>query len=43
MKTERTVKWMAIAAIVFGAVTVLSGGRALFGSLEACAALGNVY
>lgn len=42
MKTDRIVKWMAIAAIVFGAVTILSGGRALFGSLETRAALGNV-
>ena len=42
MKTDRTVNWMAIAAIVFGAVTILSGGRALFGSLEMRAELGNV-
>ena len=42
MKTDRTVNWMAIAAIVFGAVTILSGGRALFGSLETRAELGNV-
>lgn len=42
MKTDRTLNWMAIAAIVFGAVTILSGGRALFGSLETRAELGNV-
>ena len=42
MKTDRTVNWIAIAAIVFGAVTVFSGGRALFGSLETRAELGNV-
>lgn len=42
MNANRTVYWMAIAAIVFGAVTVLSGGRALFGSLESRADLGNV-
>jgi len=42
MRTDRTVNWMAIAAIIFGAVRVLSGGRALLGSLETRAALGNV-
>ncbi len=42
MNANRTVYWMAIAAIVFGAVTVLSGGRVLFGSLESRADLGNV-
>ena len=41
MNTNRTLNWMAIAAIVFGAVTVLAGGRALFGSLESRADLGN--
>lgn len=42
MKANRTVYWMAIAAIVFGAVTVFSGGRALFGGLESRADLGSV-
>jgi hypothetical protein len=32
---------MAIGAIVFGVVTVLTGGRALFGSLESRADFGN--
>ena len=32
---------MAIAAIVFGALTVLTGGRALFGGLEARADFGK--
>lgn len=41
MRAKRIVKWMAIAAIAFGAMTVLSGGRALFGSLEARESLGN--
>jgi len=41
MNANRTVKWMAIAAIVFGALTVLTGGRALFGSLESRADFGN--
>ena len=39
--TNGTVNWMAIAAIVFGAMTALAGGRALFGSLESRAGLGN--
>jgi hypothetical protein len=34
-------KWMAIAAIVFGALTVSTGGRALFGSLESRADFGK--
>jgi hypothetical protein len=42
MNTHSTTHWMAIAAVAFGVVTVLSGGRALFGTLEARAALGNV-
>jgi len=41
MNTNRTVKWMAIAANVFGVMTVLTGGRALFGSLESRADFGN--
>ena len=41
MNANRTVKWMAIAAIVFGALTVLTGGRALFGNLESRAGFGN--
>ncbi len=42
MHSRRIVSGIAIAAIVFGAVTVLSGGRALFGSDEVRAGLGNV-
>lgn len=38
----RLIKWLAIAALVFGTLTLFSGGRALFGSAEARAALGNV-
>ena len=41
MKSERILKWLAIAAIAFGALTVFSGGRALFGGMEARAELGN--
>jgi hypothetical protein len=41
MNANRIVKWMAIAAVVFGVVTVLTGSRALFGSLESRADFGN--
>ena len=41
MNIHRAVNWMSIAAVVFGVATVLSGGRALFGSLETRAALGD--
>jgi len=41
MKANRIVYGMAIAAIVFGVVTVFTGGRALFGSLESRADFGN--
>ena len=42
MKTERTLKWLAVAAVAFGVLTVLSGGRALFGDTEARTGLGNI-
>jgi hypothetical protein len=42
VKSQCKLKWLAIAAIVFGVLTVLSGGRALFGNVEARAELGNV-
>ena len=41
MNANRIVNWVAIAAIVFGVVTVLTGSRALFGSLESRADFGN--
>jgi hypothetical protein len=41
MNENRILKWLALAAIVFGLVTVASGGRALFGSLESRAAVGQ--
>src|SRR3972149_514153 len=41
MNANRVVNRMAIAAIVFGGVTGLTGGRALFGSLESRADFGN--
>jgi hypothetical protein len=42
MNPNRLVNWMAIAAIVFGVMTVLTGGRALFGGLESRADFGKV-
>lgn len=42
MNANRMVNWVAIAAIGFGIMTVLTGGRALFGSLESRASFGNV-
>lgn len=41
MELSKTLKALASVAIVFGALTVFSGGRALFGGAEAQAAVGN--
>ncbi len=41
MKPNRILKGLALAAVVFGVVTIVSGGRALFGSAEVRAALGH--
>lgn len=41
MNVNRAVKWLAVAAILFGVMTIFAGGRALFGSLESRADLGN--
>jgi hypothetical protein len=41
MKTDRILKWLAMAGLIFGLVTIVSGGRALFGSPEARAAVGH--
>jgi len=41
MQTSRFLRPLAVVAIVFGALTVFSGGRALFGGTEAAAAVGN--
>ncbi len=38
---DRTLRWLAHAAIGFGLVTVASGGRALFGSPASRAAVGH--
>ncbi len=41
METSKTLKAIGLFAIVFGALTVFSGGRALFGGIEAREAVGN--
>ena len=41
MQTSQFLRPLAGVAIVFGALTVFSGGRALFGGAEAAAAVGN--
>ena len=41
MKTSRLLRVLAMVAMVFGALTVFSGGRALFGGAVARAAVGN--
>lgn len=41
MKIQRILKLLAAVAIVFGALTVFSGGRALFGDAQARASVGN--
>lgn len=41
MKTNRLIKSLALIAIAFGALTVFSGGQALFGAPEARAAVGR--
>lgn len=41
MNTSRLLKILAAVAIVFGVLTVFSGGRALFGGTGARAAVGN--
>jgi len=39
---NRSLRYLGIAAILFGALTVFSGGRALWGSAEVQAAMGQV-
>lgn len=41
MNLSRLLRFLATMAIVFGVLTVFSGGRALFGGAEARAAVGN--
>lgn len=41
MNKQRILNWLAIMAIAFGAVTVYSGGQALFGGPEARTAVGS--
>ena len=42
MNSDKVIKWLAIIALLFGVLTIASGARALFGEMEARAALGNV-
>lgn len=42
MNSTRTLKWLAVTAIAFGVLTVVSGGRALFGNVAARTELGNI-
>lgn len=42
MNTSKAVRWLAIVAVLFGALTIASGARALFGGAEAQSALGNI-
>ena len=41
MTQTKNLKVLAVVAIVFGGLTIFSGGRALFGGAEARAAVGN--
>jgi len=41
MKKPDRLKVLAVIAMAFGALTVFSGGRALFGDAQARAAVGN--
>ncbi len=42
MKPNRMLQWLAVAAVAFGLLTVISGGRALFGGAAARAELGHI-
>ena len=42
MKSSTVIKVLSAIALVFGALTLVSGGRALFGDAAARAAVGNV-
>ena len=41
MNTSRRLRILAVLAVAFGALTLFSGGRALFGGAQAQAAVGN--
>lgn len=41
MKSNQAIKTVAVLALLFGAATLLSGGKALFGGVEARAAVGQ--
>ena len=42
VRAPRWIAVLALVAIVFGVATIISGGRTLFGSLEARAAAGDI-
>ena len=42
MKPNRLLQWLAGAALVFGFMTIVSGGRVLFGGAQAHAEAGNI-
>ena len=42
MKPNRSLRWLAAAALVFGLLTIVSGGRVLFGGAQARDAAGNI-
>ncbi|MCM2306368.1 MAG: hypothetical protein NDI91_02725 [Sulfuritalea sp.] len=42
MKPNRMLQWLAVAALVFGLLTIVSGGRVLFGGAQARAEAGNI-
>ena len=42
MKPNRMLQWLAAAALVFGLLTIVSGGRVLFGGAQARAEAGNI-
>ena len=41
MQARNTLKILAVVAVAFGALTIFSGGQALFGGAQAQAAVGN--
>ena len=41
MQKFKKLKVLALFAVVFGIMTIFSGGRALFGDVQARAAVGN--
>ncbi|WP_310448657.1 hypothetical protein [Sulfuritalea sp.] len=42
MKPNRLLQWLAVAALIFGLLTIVSGGRVLFGGAQARDEAGNI-